>query len=253
MDCSPPGSSVYGILQARILEWVAMPSSRGSSGPRDQTWISCTVGRFFTTEPPRKPTCCRVSSVQLSRIQLCVTPMDCSMPGFPVHYQLPELAQTHVQWWVTKADFCLWRKSNPWLPSTLLQRSRREALIMKRAHHRQDWIPWTLSSPHLPLYAKIHWHPLSYHLLSAQAAKGVEEVYFLLSHEQLASKMLCKSLSQTNSIPEDTVQWIKTFTLKDLGTLLGKERSPHSSTTKGTNESKRWQDCSLMAIKNKHI
>ena len=40
MDCSPPGSSVHGILQARILEWVAMPSSRGSSLPRDQTCIS---------------------------------------------------------------------------------------------------------------------------------------------------------------------------------------------------------------------
>ena len=37
MDCSPPGSSVYGLLQARILEWVAMPSSRGSSRPRDRT------------------------------------------------------------------------------------------------------------------------------------------------------------------------------------------------------------------------
>ena len=40
MDCSPPGSSDYGILQARILEWVAMPSSRGSSQPRDRTVIS---------------------------------------------------------------------------------------------------------------------------------------------------------------------------------------------------------------------
>ena len=37
MDCSPPGASVHGILQARILEWVAMPSSRGSSQPRDRT------------------------------------------------------------------------------------------------------------------------------------------------------------------------------------------------------------------------
>ena len=40
MDCSPPGSSVHGILQARILEWVAMPSSRGSSRPRAWTCIS---------------------------------------------------------------------------------------------------------------------------------------------------------------------------------------------------------------------
>ena len=40
LDCSPPGSSVHGILQARILEWVAMPSSRGSSRPRDRTCVS---------------------------------------------------------------------------------------------------------------------------------------------------------------------------------------------------------------------
>ena len=43
MDCSPPGSSVHGILQARILEWVAMPSSRGSSQPRERTRISCLL------------------------------------------------------------------------------------------------------------------------------------------------------------------------------------------------------------------
>ena len=48
MDCSLPGSSVHGILQARILEWVAMPSSRGSSQPRDQTQVPPVTGRFFT-------------------------------------------------------------------------------------------------------------------------------------------------------------------------------------------------------------
>ena len=41
VNCSPPGFSVHGILQARMLEWVAMPSSRGSFRPRDQTCISC--------------------------------------------------------------------------------------------------------------------------------------------------------------------------------------------------------------------
>ena len=41
-DCSPPGSSVHGILQARILEWLAVPFSRGASRPRDQTLVSCT-------------------------------------------------------------------------------------------------------------------------------------------------------------------------------------------------------------------
>ena len=58
MDCSPPGSSFQGILQARILECVVLPSSRGSSQPRDQTHISCSsciAAGFFTTEPLRKP------------------------------------------------------------------------------------------------------------------------------------------------------------------------------------------------------
>ena len=47
MDCSPPGSSIHGILQARILEWVAITSSRGSSQPRDQTHVPCIscIGR----------------------------------------------------------------------------------------------------------------------------------------------------------------------------------------------------------------
>ena len=48
MDCSLPGSSVHGSLQARILEWVVIPFSRGSSQPRDWTWVFCITGRFFT-------------------------------------------------------------------------------------------------------------------------------------------------------------------------------------------------------------
>ena len=48
LDCSPPGSSVHGILQARILVWVAMPSSRGSSQPRNGTCLSCITGGFLT-------------------------------------------------------------------------------------------------------------------------------------------------------------------------------------------------------------
>ena len=46
--CSPPGSSVHGILQARVLEWAAIPFSRGSSQPRDWTQVSCIAGGFFT-------------------------------------------------------------------------------------------------------------------------------------------------------------------------------------------------------------
>ena len=56
--CNPmdsPGSSVHGISQGRMLEWAAMPFSRGFSQPTDQTQVSGTAGRFVTTEPPGKP------------------------------------------------------------------------------------------------------------------------------------------------------------------------------------------------------
>ena len=76
IDCSPPGSSVHGILQARTLEWVAMSSSRASFQPRDWTCIS---------------------SVQFSRsvVSDSLQPMNYSTPG---HHQLPENTQTHVHW-----------------------------------------------------------------------------------------------------------------------------------------------------------
>ena len=82
MDCSLPGPSVHGISQTRILEWVAMPSSRGSSQPRDQTHISCgscVAGGFFTPEPPERK---KVGVKLLSHVQLFATP-------WMVAYQAP--------------------------------------------------------------------------------------------------------------------------------------------------------------------
>ena len=55
MNCSPSGSSVHGIFQARILEWAAIFYSRASSWLRDWTCVSCMACRFFTVEPPGKP------------------------------------------------------------------------------------------------------------------------------------------------------------------------------------------------------
>ena len=54
MDCSPPGSSVHGIFQARILEWAAISFSRGSSQPRDRTRVSCVADRHFTVWATRE-------------------------------------------------------------------------------------------------------------------------------------------------------------------------------------------------------
>ena len=123
MEYSPPGSSVHGILQARILESIAMPFSRGSSQPGGRTRISCLLrwqAGSLPLAPPGKMTMvvlkvwlpstdCGVrslikagdlqrqdksslvaDSVQFSSVtQLCPTlcePTDCSIPGFPVHH-----------------------------------------------------------------------------------------------------------------------------------------------------------------------
>ena len=122
MDGSPPGSSVHGILQARIPEWAAISFSRGSSQPRDQTCISrgsCFADRFFTTEPPgkplvnetqhinpgrdnstdantpagRKPACFSVSFPNLYKAAPC--PSVSSSPGVP---KLQDLMPDNLRW-----------------------------------------------------------------------------------------------------------------------------------------------------------
>ena len=90
MDRSPPGSSVHGILQARMLEWVAMPSSRGSSWPRDWTQVSCIVGRFFPAKPPKW------GEVAQTCPTLC-DPMDCSLSSSSIH----GIFQARILDWVT--------------------------------------------------------------------------------------------------------------------------------------------------------
>ena len=54
-DCSLPGSSVHGVPQAKRLEWVAVPSSRASSWPRDQTWVPCIAGSSLLLSHQRSP------------------------------------------------------------------------------------------------------------------------------------------------------------------------------------------------------
>ena len=74
MDYSPPSSSVHGILQVRILEWVAIPFSRGSFQPRDRTQVSCIAGRFLTTWATRE------ASLQGVRAQTLVGELRSCMP-----------------------------------------------------------------------------------------------------------------------------------------------------------------------------
>ena len=71
VDCSPPGSPIHGILQARILEWVAISFSRGSSRPRDRTQVSCIAGRHFNlNHQGSKP--CTIHSTEYYRGENCI-------------------------------------------------------------------------------------------------------------------------------------------------------------------------------------
>ena len=85
MECNPSGSSVYGILHIRILEWVAVPSSRGSSRPRDQTCSFCIAGEFFTAGPLGKPLSLLLVAVIISwenRVLQCTILTHCGVTDF---------------------------------------------------------------------------------------------------------------------------------------------------------------------------
>ena len=98
MECSPSGSSVHGISQARILDWVAISFSRESSHPRVKPTSPALAGGFFSTEPPGKPHhWVQIVLQSVRHVQLCI-PMDWSTPGFPVLHHLPEFAQLLVHW-----------------------------------------------------------------------------------------------------------------------------------------------------------
>ena len=87
MKCSPPSSSVHGILQAKILEWVSVSFSRGSSWPRDRIWVSCLAGRFLTIwvtrEAPRSYVIVNLSSTCKGRGDLWTPATSAFLTNWP--------------------------------------------------------------------------------------------------------------------------------------------------------------------------
>ena len=121
MDGSPSDFSIHGVFQVRILEWVAISFSRGSSPPRNRTQVSRTAGRHFTLWAKRdsQSLCIYIHTHMYTYVQdkgmvsskcccLCkrwwwwcclvsqLSPMDCNTPGLPVPHHLPKIAQDHV-------------------------------------------------------------------------------------------------------------------------------------------------------------
>ena len=105
INCSPPGSSVHGILQARVLEWVAISFSRGSSQPRDRIRVSCIAGRCFILWATREVRGQAPLSMGFSRQEYwsgSPFPFPGDLPPDPHLWCLPELADglftTNVTW-----------------------------------------------------------------------------------------------------------------------------------------------------------
>ena len=97
MDCSLPGSSVHGIFQAIVLEWIAISFSKGFPDSGIEPRSPALQADSLLSEPPGRPFLLSVkfSSVAQSCPTLC-DPMNHGMPGLPVHHQLLEFTQTHV-------------------------------------------------------------------------------------------------------------------------------------------------------------
>ena len=102
MDCSPSGSSVHGILQARILEWEAIPFYRGSFRPRNWTRVSCIAGRFFTVWATKEA----LNIYMKSESENCSVVSDSSLPHglysgvYYTDYTVHGILQVKILEWV---------------------------------------------------------------------------------------------------------------------------------------------------------
>ena len=128
MDYSLPASSVHGILQARMLEWVAISFSRGSFQPRDQTQVSCITGRFFTIWATREATVYYRERIWIkisqgkkylgwisggfhthNFVRHCLLPVEagCMTPPAPVYDDMSRVLSTSEAYWsLSVLHFC---------------------------------------------------------------------------------------------------------------------------------------------------
>ena len=126
----PPGSSVPGISQARMLKWVAMLSFRGSSWPRNQTQVSCIAGRFFSTSHQGSPLGASVSigllfwthhingTQYIQYMVFCSWLLSFSMfwssSDIMYQYFIPFYCWKHSVEWICQCNYC-WKHSVEWI------------------------------------------------------------------------------------------------------------------------------------------
>ena len=139
MDCSPPGFSVHGILQARILEWVAISSSRGSSGPRDGTcvsYVSCT-GRWVPYHQDRlRPHSEILLSLKKEQILLLTTSWM-NLEGILLSeirerqmlYNITYVWNLEIKKYITESVLMRWMNPEPIIQSEVSQKEKHKYCI----------------------------------------------------------------------------------------------------------------------------
>ena len=150
MDCSPPDSSVHGILQARILEWVAISSSRGSSQSRYQTQKSCIAGRFFSIWATRKFSQVGTKKERWAQVWVSFSPVEC------VHEEPAQKILNALPCWGweqrgRRGACCLWSHIQ-WLDRAQEEPSGWFCVLEDEGGERQGW-SWPVESHHMLLWS----------------------------------------------------------------------------------------------------
>ena len=136
---SCPTLRPHGLLQARILEWLAVPFSRGCSQTRDWTQVSHIADRFFTSWATREVQLIGSACIHAKSLQLCLTlydPMDCSPPGSSVH----GILQARILEWVAMPFSKLIGRTDAKAEASILQPPvGKSRLVGKDPDAGKDW------------------------------------------------------------------------------------------------------------------
>ena len=213
MDCILPGSSVHRILQARILQWVAISFSWGSSRCRDWTNISCITGGFFTTEPPGNPSTYSLPWIFWKKhppVSHTNVPSGASLLWLPpsTHLTLPAgddegslVSCTNVRSGVLATNRFLFTQqiqTGSWIPQEIVQKLFFHGGVWRRCLNVRRNFPWYISDS---------WaYSLNMHIFSIVCNLGQERWLKSATFHQLGKRILKIIVNNDAQIHSATIQ-----------------------------------------------